>query len=105
MGTEDDAWIRLGREVRRRRDALGLSQKTAAERAQTRPVARKNRGLSDQTWAAIEKGDRPKTERRKHVLVDLSWALGWTDDSAQRIIDGESPVERADPDETRTDDE
>jgi transcriptional regulator with XRE-family HTH domain len=104
MGTEDDGWIRLGREVRRRRDALGLSQASAAEHAQARPVARKNRGLSDQTWAAIERGDR--TKRRDYVLADLSWALGWTDDSAQRIVDGEAPVERRDvPSGNRADDE
>lgn len=79
----------------------------AAKQARSRPVARELRGLSDQTWAVIERGQRPKSDqRRDHVLVDLSWALGWTDDSAQRIIDGEAPVERADlPGEIRVTDE
>jgi transcriptional regulator with XRE-family HTH domain len=106
MGTEDDGWSRLGREVRRRRDELGMSQAKAAALASARPVDRDLIGLSVQTWAVIEQGKRPKSKKRRdHVLADLSWALGWTDDSAQRIIDGEPPVERPAPDEVRAGDE
>ncbi|HYH73347.1 MAG TPA: hypothetical protein VD764_09005 [Nocardioides sp.] len=67
----------------------------AAEHTRSRPVVRKGKiGLSVQTWTKIEHGVVPKTNRREHTLVDLSWALGWTDDSAQRILDGQEPIER-----------
>lgn len=99
MGTED-GWIRLGHEVARRRKKLGLSMAKAA--ARTREGDR--RGFDVQTWSGIERADRHK--RRDSVLADLSWALGWTDDSARRILEGRSPVERTEATEIRlTDDE
>jgi hypothetical protein len=84
------AWIELGRTVEARRRELGLTLVEAS--ARTRDGERK--GFSDQTWASIEKGER---ERRQGTLADLSWALGWTEDSAERILAGEAPRARFEP--------
>jgi hypothetical protein len=84
------AWIELGRAVEARRRELGLTLVEAS--ARTRDGDR--RGFSDQTWASIEKGER---ERRQGTLSDLSWALGWTEDSAERVLAGEPPRERFEP--------
>jgi transcriptional regulator with XRE-family HTH domain len=84
------AWIELGRAVEARRRELGLTLVEAS--ARTRDGERK--GFSDQTWASIEKGER---ERRQGTLADLSWALGWTEDSAERILAGEAPRTRFEP--------
>lgn len=78
----------------------------AAEHTRSRPVVRKGKiGLSVQTWTKIEHGVVPKTNRREHTLADLSWALGWTDDSAQRILDGHVPIERSQEPETHLSDD
>lgn len=82
-------WVELGHAVKARRMELRLSMVDAALR--TREGGR--RGFSDQTWQSIEKGER---DRRRDTLSDLSWALGWTEDSATRVLAGQPPIVRSD---------
>lgn len=73
-----DGWELVAETVKRRRTALGLSQRRAADRA----------GLSPTTWGSLEK--------HHQRIDDLSRprfcrALGWTADSIDRILQGEEP--------------
>src|SRR4051794_6313710 len=71
------AWSRLGERVRRRRTALRMKQSDLAAAAE----------VSVNTVVNIEKGHRA----RQLTLPAICRALGWTDDSAIRILDGEEP--------------
>jgi transcriptional regulator with XRE-family HTH domain len=99
----EERWVVLGNVVRRRRRELGLTMAKAAARAGEGG----RRGFDVQTWSGIERADR--TSRRESVLRDLSWALGWTDDSARNILEGRAPIEldptRPVPDEIDVDKE
>lgn len=71
------AWSRLGEMVRRRRTALRMKQSDLAAAAE----------VSVNTVVNIEKGNKA----RQLTLPAICRALGWTDDSAIRILDGEEP--------------
>src|SRR4051794_29275558 len=71
------AWARLGERVRRRRTALRMKQSDLAAAAE----------VSVNTVVNIEKGHRA----RQLTLPAICRALGWTDDSAVRILDGDEP--------------
>lgn len=75
----DEDWLRLAEKIRRRRTALRMKQSDLAEAAE----------LSVNTVVNIEKGNRA----RPLTLPAICHALGWTDDSAIRILDGLDPVE------------
>jgi transcriptional regulator with XRE-family HTH domain len=79
------AWGRLGDQVRRRRTALRMKQSELAAAAE----------VSVNTIVNIEKGSRA----RQLTLPAICRALGWSDDSAIRILDGEAPeiVEEPEP--------
>lgn len=75
----DGAWRRLAGAVRARRDELGLKQVELATKA----------GISEPTVRVIE-GARRRSYQ-KATLRALSQALGWTPDSADRILEGQDP--------------
>lgn len=77
--------------IRDRRTSLGLTQVEAAVAGAVSPA----------TWTAVEKG---RSEGSNLVRVSMCKALGWTGDSIDRLLRGETAiiVDRPDPD---TDDE
>jgi hypothetical protein len=76
---------RLGRYVRERRERqLGQSRDQIFERG----------GPSTATQRNIENNLKPGHRYRPADLVKLARALGWTDDSLDRVLAGEEPVER-----------
>lgn len=77
---DDEAWTRLAGAVRARRDELGLKQVELAERA----------GLSEPTVRVIEGARRSSYQRS--TLRALATALGWTPDSADRVLRGDQPL-------------
>jgi transcriptional regulator with XRE-family HTH domain len=84
------AWGRLGREIRRRRAAKGLTQDQLGELA----------GCSGTTIRNLEAGKRG----RQLTLPAICRALGWTEDSYLLILDGGPPMVEATPEEPVVDD-
>lgn len=74
-----DDWEAVAAAVERRRLALGLTQRQAAERG----------SVAIQTWNLIEGGGR--TSYRALTIAGVCRALGWSDDSIDRILRGEEP--------------
>lgn len=72
-----DAWKRLGEAIRRRRAMLGMTQEDLADAADLSPGTVRN----------IEQGRRP----RELSLPKINAALGWTDDSYVRVLEGGTP--------------
>lgn len=70
----------VGLLVRDRRKFLRLSVREAAQRG----------GISHTTWYDVEKG-RPTTDDTR---IGVCRALDWTDDSFDRLLAGEDPVEQ-----------
>jgi hypothetical protein len=76
---------RLGRYVRERRERqLGLSRDQIFKRG----------GPSTATQRNIENNLKPGHRYRSTDLVSLARALDWTDDSLDRILEGDEPAER-----------
>lgn len=67
----------LGRAIRDRRYALGMTQREAASIAQ----------VADQTWANAEKG----VAVRPAKLADIERVLGWAPGSANAVAEGGEP--------------
>jgi len=80
LAVEHD-WPRLGKAVRQRRDALGLSQGAG--------------GVSVATWRKVENGTESSYTPR--TLARIASALGWTDDSVDAVLAGGDPTIAADP--------
>jgi len=72
---------RLAERIRARRRELGGMTK--------RRLARES-GLGDSAIQDLERGERDNY--RETTLIAVSRALGWTEDSAQRILDGYEPI-------------
>ena len=72
-------WQRLGTAIKQARGQL--TQQELAERA----------GVTDTTIRVLETARR--TNFRSATLRAVSAAVGWTPDSAQRILDGGEPLE------------
>lgn len=91
----DEPWLRLAELVRRRREQRHLSQRQVAVAA----------GTTDRLISSIERAER--TTYKPQNLSAVAVALGWTPDSAERILRGEPPVddthEPVDPHEARLD--
>jgi transcriptional regulator with XRE-family HTH domain len=72
-------WTWIGQQVRQRREALGFTQKEAAEAA----------GVSEPTWGLLENG---RQEGYKPLtLRGVCRALGWAGDSFDRMAAGKEP--------------
>lgn len=71
----------VGQAVRERRDAIPLTVREAAAIA----------GVSDTTWGNVESG-KPSNRRTR---LGVCRALGWSDDSFDRLLAGEDPAEAA----------
>lgn len=88
-GTDDPVakgdWARLTAEIAARRAVLGLTQREAAARVP----------LSLSRWNVLEKGRA--TGFRKGTLIGVSRALGWTDGSAEVVLQGGDPVIAQEP--------
>lgn len=78
---DDASRRRLADAMRAARAAADLSQAAAASRA----------GLSLLTWGAVERTARNPSER---TLAAIDRALGWTDQTAARILAGSKPPTR-----------
>lgn len=78
MSATDDDRTRLGRAVKRAREALRLSIDGAAEAARMSPV----------TWSNVEQGKRV----RDLTYAGIERALGWTSGSVDSILDGGAEV-------------
>lgn len=83
-GVTDEPWKRLAGLVRARRDELGASQAEVGASSKT----------SERTVRLIEKAAR--SSYHASTLRSVSLALGWTPNSADRILHGEEP-ELAEP--------
>ena len=71
---------RLGDQVRDRRNAIGLKQHQAAERA----------GISLPVWGVVERAER--TRYRKSTFRAVERALGWASGSVEAILAGGEPT-------------
>lgn len=74
------ALLRLGSEVRKRREELGLTQDDVVERG----------GPSDKSQTRIERGQAPRPTAT--TLAKLDTALEWTRGSAAAVLAGKSPT-------------
>lgn len=81
----EDWNVRLGREIRTRREALRLSQAEVGERAD----------LGEATVRRIERGEAAKL--RRSTLAGLERALEWEDHVVDHIIDGTVTQAELDP--------
>lgn len=80
-----EAWVRLGREVRRRRIGLDMNQ----------PDVSAAGGPSTGVISKIENARQTHYEDR--VLALLERALRWQPGSCKRVLDGGDPVELGEP--------
>lgn len=80
----DDGWKAVAAHVKRRRNALGLTQDEA--------VALADGGVSVPVWSNIE--NARQTAYKYRTLAAVERALRWEDGSIQRIRDGGPPIER-----------
>lgn len=78
----DTNWQRLGPLIKRRRQALGLTQEVAAARSEGQ--------VSSATWRKLEKGDT--TSYNSASLVGVCRVLEWTLDSIDNVIAGGEPT-------------
>jgi Helix-turn-helix domain len=81
MGYGLEDWSRLGAEIRRRRSELMV---TTAELSRASNVSRST--IDEYAAGTLRNKWRPDKVR------DLCLALGWTPDSFQRVLDGETPL-------------
>jgi hypothetical protein len=81
--SDAEAWGRVARQVRGRREALNLTQEEA--------VARADGGISKPVWSLIENARQYHYKRR--TLVAVCRALGWTPNSIDAILAGGAPID------------
>lgn len=93
-----DDWVRLGRAFAAKREEAGYTQVSAAEAL----------GVSRSPIQAIERGRQSNGQPFTKVTQTMrayAQLIGWTQDSPQRILDGQEPVKpalpAADTDESR----
>lgn len=83
----------LGKAVRERREALGISQRQASERAKRYDLecypseAGQYPGISTTAWADIEHGKEVK--RRSHTLALVDAVLRWPEGTALAVATGQ----------------
>jgi DNA-binding XRE family transcriptional regulator len=82
LSASPKAWARLGRELRERREAVGLSRRALAEKA----------GVSEKAIQVAEEGRVPSA-RWPQSIGRVSRALGWSADAATQIVLTECPPE------------
>jgi transcriptional regulator with XRE-family HTH domain len=75
-------WDLVGLAVGYRRRQLGLAVADVAARI----------GVTEETWTELEHGRRPQGFHRDQARL-ASAALGWTDDSLDRIVRGRQPLD------------
>jgi transcriptional regulator with XRE-family HTH domain len=76
----DEAWKRVATQVRSRRNDRRMSQQELASAA----------GTTDRLIRSIEKAER--TTYLRPTLRAVSEALGWSADSIDRILNGQTPI-------------
>jgi transcriptional regulator with XRE-family HTH domain len=76
----DEAWQRVATQVRSRRNDRRMSQQELASAA----------GTTDRLIRSIEKAER--TTYLRPTLRAVSEALGWSADSIDRILNGQTPI-------------
>ena len=82
MARTAEDWKRVAATVRHRRAELGLSQEEAASASEGM--------ISSANWRVIEGAGR--TKYRPSSLIGVARALGWSDDSVERILAGGPPL-------------
>lgn len=82
LSASPKAWARLGSELRKRREAAGLSRRALAEKA----------GVSEKAIQVAEEGRVPSA-RWPQSIGPISRALGWSADAASQIVLAECPPE------------
>lgn len=91
---------KLGREVKERRQALGISQREASEKAKRYDLecypleAGQYPGVSITAWADIERGK--KVSRRAHTLALVDAVLRWPEGTSLAIATGQ-PLPEGEP--------
>lgn len=80
-----DAWQRVAEQVIARRLRLGLTQAEVADRS--------GGGVSLPVVQVAEGARQPNDTMALRTARALSRALGWTDDSVERIVAGGEPVD------------
>lgn len=75
LSAPPEAWARLGRELRERREALGLSRRALSEKAD----------VSEKAIQIAEEGRVPSA-RWPQSITRIARALGWTAEAAAQIV-------------------
>lgn len=79
-GTQDQ-WERVASAVRTRRESIPLTHRQAVDAVKAGSIS---------TWSAIERAERPGYTRA--TLTTICNALGWREDSIDRIMAGGEPI-------------